>query len=134
VIQARRSAFLLLLLLILATECQMTQSAFARTAGNAGATFAAASTTLSYAHEGKITSAYARSSFENYQSQVSGLEQQLPSQQGAPDKHTIERLLALYGNAMQAVNQPCLETSCDWRTQVQNLNRASKAFLEVSGQ
>ncbi len=66
--------FLLLILLLLLTGCQLTQSAFARTAGNAGSAFAAASTTLTYAHERKITNAYASSSFENFQSELSGLD------------------------------------------------------------
>jgi len=98
----------LLLVLLMTTGCQLTQSAFSRTVGNAGAAFSAASTTLTYAHDGKITSAYAQSSFENYQSELNGLDQQLLSQQGAPDKRTVQHLLDLYRPAMQAINQPCL--------------------------
>ena len=124
----------LLLLLLLATGCQFTQSPFVVAVSNAGSEFAAASTTLSYAHSGKITPQYAQASFLNYQSQLSGLDQQLPSQQGAPDKQSIERLLALYGPAMQAVNHPCLENSCNWQAQVAGLNRASRAFLKAGGQ
>src|SRR5437764_9671431 len=56
------SIFLLFVLLLLLTSCQLTQSAFAKTVGDAGSAFAAASTTLTYAHEGKITMAYAASS------------------------------------------------------------------------
>jgi len=76
----KRCAGPLLLVLLTVTGCQLTQSAFSRTVGNAGAVFSAASTTLSYAHEGKITSAYAQASFVNYQSELDGLDQQLPSQ------------------------------------------------------
>lgn len=122
----------LLVLLVLMTGCQLTQSGFARLTNNAGSAFAAASTTLSYAHEGKITSAYAESSFMNYQSELSGIDQQLPTQQGTPDKQQLQHLLDLYKSAMQAVNSPCLVDSCDWRSQVTALDRASKAFLEVS--
>src|SRR5205807_4333798 len=126
--------FLLPILLLLTfTSCQFTQSAFAKTTGDAGAAFAAASTTLSYAHEGKITYAYATSSFVNYQSELDGLDQQLPSQQGAPDKRTVQHLLDLYRPAMQAVIQPCLEESCHWQAQVAALNRASQAFLMAGG-
>ncbi len=124
--------YFLLALLLLATSCQLAQSGFARTASNAGSAFAAASTTLSYAHEGKITTAYAQSSFMNYQSELSGIDQQLPSQSGAPDKQHIKHLLDLYNLAMEAVNSPCLAVSCDWHVQVTALDRASKAFLEVS--
>ena len=124
----------LLLVLLTVTGCQLTQSAFSRTVGNAGAAFSAASTTLTYAHDGKITSAYAQSSFENYQSELNGLDQQLPSQQGAPDKRTVQHLLDLYRPAMQAINQPCLAGPCNWPAQLVALNRASQAFLMAGGQ
>ena len=123
----------LLLVLLTVTGCQLTQSAFSRTVGNAGAVFSAASTTLTYAPEGKITSAYAQASFVNYQSELDGLDQQLPSQQGAPDKRTVQHLLDLYRPAIQAVIQPCLEESCHWQAQVAALNRASQAFLMAGG-
>lgn len=124
---------LLSLLLVVMTGCQFTQSGFSRTAGNVGSTFSAASTTLSYAHEGKITYAYARSSFVNFQDQLSGVDQQLSSQGGASDKPTLQHLLSLYSIAMQVVNQPCLQDSCTWRTQVAALNQASQAFLKAGG-
>lgn len=129
-----RSWLLLLPLLLLLTGCQLTQTAFANAAGNAGSALAAASATLSYAHEGKITDEYARASFVNYQSELSGLEQALPRQNGAPDQHALQRLLNLYAPAMRVVNQPCLDTTCDWRGQVATLDKASKAFLEAGGQ
>ena len=125
------SIFLLFVLLLLLTSCQLTQSAFAKTVGDAGSAFAAASTTLTYAHEGKITMAYAASSFVNFQSELNGLDQALPSQQGAPDAHTVQHLLDLSRPAIQAVNNPCLSESCDWHAQVAALDRASKAFLEA---
>ena len=125
--------FLLPLLLLTLTSCQFTQSPFAKTTGDAGAAFATASTTLSYAHEGKITYAYAASSFVNYSSELDGLDQQLPSQQGAPDVHIVGHLVALYKPAIQAVDSPCLAESCDWRTQVAAMNRASQAFLQAGG-
>jgi hypothetical protein len=122
-----------ILLLLTLTSCQFTQSAFTKTTGDAGAAFAAASTTLSYAHEGKITYAYASSSLVNYQSELDGLDQQLPAQQGAPDAHTVEHLIALYMPAIRAVDSPCLSESCDWRTQIAALNSASQAFLQAGG-
>jgi len=120
--------------MLLATGCQIAQPAFINQAGNAGAALAAASTTLSYAHTGKITFAYARASFVNYQSELADLDQTLPQQQGPPDKQTLQHLLSLYHPAMQVMNQPCLDTMCNWRTQVATLNRASKAFLQAGGQ
>lgn len=122
---------LLLLVLLVLSGCQLAQSPFAKTASDAGGNFAAASTTLSYAHEGKITFAYARSSFVNYQDELKGLDQALVTQQGIPDEHTVQQLLALYKLAMQVVNQPCLNSGCDWHSQVLLLDKASKAFLEA---
>ena len=127
------SLFYAFLLFFLLTGCQLTPSALSKTTGNAGSAFAAAATTLAYAHEGNITYAYARSSFENYQSELSGLDQQLSAQSSPDTKNTIQHLLALYRPAMQAVNQPCLEASCNWRAQVNALNAASQAFLKASG-
>ncbi|HZU03804.1 MAG TPA: hypothetical protein VFA10_29335 [Ktedonobacteraceae bacterium] len=124
---------LLILLMMMVTGCQFTQAAFPRMASNAGSAFAAAATTLAYAHAGKVTYAYAAASFVNYQSELDGLDQTLPSQSGAPDKDTIQHLLNLYKVAIKAVDSPCLSNSCDWRTQVDALNRTSKAFLEVAG-
>ena len=125
--------FLLPILLFMLTSCQFTQSPFAKTTGDAGAAFAAASTTLSYAHEGKITYAYAAASFVNYRSELDGLDQQLPSQQGAPDARIVQHLVALYKPAIQAVDSPCLAASCNWRAQVAVMNRASQAFLQAGG-
>lgn len=122
---------LLLILLVTTTGCQFTQSAFTRTAGNAGAALAAASTTLTYVHEGKIGEAYAASSFVNYTSELDGLDQTLPSQSGVPDAGTLQRLLKLYKPAIEVIHSPCLDASCDWRAQVATLNNASKAFLEA---
>lgn len=127
------SAMLPVLLVLLLTGCQMTQSAFARTANNAGAAFAAASTTLTYAHTGKLINAYAQSSFENYQSELSGLDQQLPAQSGAPNKQTLQQLLTLSKPALQAIQHPCLTVTCDWQAQIKALNAASAAFLKAGG-
>lgn len=120
------------LALFLLAGCTFAQSAFARTASNTGSAFAAASYTLAQLHHGRITAAYAQSSFVNYQSELQGADQQLPAQQGAPDAQSIRRLLALYKLAMRAVNAPCLDASCDWGGQIAQLDRASRAFLETA--
>lgn len=127
-----RILMLLVFLVMVTVGCQLTQSAFTRTAGKAGSAFAAASTTLTYAHEGKISQAYAASSFVNYASELDGLDQTLPLQAGTPDAGTLQRLLRLYRPAMEAIHSPCLDESCNWRAQVASLDRASKAFLEVA--
>ncbi|HJT58214.1 MAG TPA: hypothetical protein VJ761_17045 [Ktedonobacteraceae bacterium] len=124
---------LLFILLLALPACQFTQSSFAKTTGDAGAAFAAAATTLAYAHQGKITYAYAASSFVNYRSELKGLDQQLPSQNGAPDRSMVQRLIDLYRPAIRAIDAPCLSEACDWHTQIDALNRASEAFLQAGG-
>ncbi len=121
---------MLVIFCLLTTACAFTQTAFSRTANNAGSAFAAAEATLLYAHVGKITYSYAASSFINYQSELSGTDQTLAAQ-GAGDTRTLQRLLALYSPAIQVVDNPCLSTVCNWRKQIEILNHASQAFLEA---
>ena len=121
---------LLLFLLCTLAACTVTETPFARITSNAGSAFAAAATTLSYAHEGKVTFGYAASSFANFQSELNGTNQTLTAQNGA-DRHTLQHLLALYAAAMRVIAAPCLSNSCDWRVQVQTLAQASEAFLKA---
>ena len=112
--------------------CQFSQSSFLQTVNNTGSAFAAAATTLQYAHTGKLTYAYASSSFEVYRSELSGIDRKLSTAgSGVTGTQSIASLLALYHTAMQAVNTPCLQDSCNWRVQVAALNRASQAFLKA---
>ena len=120
----------LLVLFSLSTACTFTETAFTRTANNAGSAFAAAEVTLTYAHEGKITYSYAASSFVNFQSELSGTDQTLAAQ-GAANTHTLQRLLALFSPAIQVIDAPCLSNMCNWRKQIEILNRASQAFLKA---
>jgi hypothetical protein len=130
-------ALLLTLALIAGAGCALAQSGFARTAGNAGAAFAAAAVTLRFAHEGKLTAAYARASFVNYRAELDGLDAQLPAQDGAPDARTLRRLLDVADPALRAVDAPCLDAGvdagCDWRGQVTAMQRASAALLKAGG-
>jgi hypothetical protein len=123
----------LLVVLLTLTGCTMTQSDFVQTANSVGSAFAAAATTLAYAHHKKITPAYAAASFVSFQDEVQGVAEQLPSLQGAPSARTVRQLLALYQPAARAVMHPCLDPSCDWRAQVQALQRAGDAFSKAAG-
>lgn len=118
-------------LLLMTTGCQLIQPSFSITAGNVGSALAASETTLLYAHEGKITYAYTASSFVNFQSELNGADQTLASSQGTPDASTMHQLLILYQLAIRVVNAPCLNDTCNWRTQVTVLDRASKAFIKA---
>jgi hypothetical protein len=72
------SGVCLLLVFLAVGGCSFTQPAFVRMADNAGGAFSAAATTLTYVHQGKLSRAYAISSFASYESELSGLDQQLP--------------------------------------------------------
>lgn len=122
----------LALVATLLAGCQLTQSAFARTAANAGAAFAAAAVTLRDVHSSHITTAYAASSFVNFRAELKGVDTRLPSASGAPDSAHVKRLLALYAPAMRAVEYPCLDTSCDWQGQIRSLVAASDALLKAA--
>lgn len=126
-----RAVLGLALTAVLFAGCQLTQSVFARTASNAGSAFAAAEEMLRDAHKGRVTVAYASSSFVNFRSELEGLDSQLPSQSGAPGASQVKHLLALYRPAMAAVEHPCLTDSCDWKGQIAALDAASKAFLKA---
>ena len=120
-------------LLLALSGCAVTRSAFVRTAGDTGSVFAAAATTLAYVHQNRLTAAYGAASFVNFQSELEGVGQQLPSLHGATDARTVHRLLALYTPAAQAVAHPCLDPSCNWRAQLAALRRAAAAFLKAGG-
>ena len=121
----------LLSIVLSLSGCQFTQSAFDKTVGNAGSAFAAASTTLRYFHQGKLLQTYTQASFEGYQSELDNVDQQLPSQSGAPDTKTVRQLLVVYNPAIHAIDNPCLTTHCDWQTQVRHLDDASNAFIKA---
>jgi hypothetical protein len=78
-----RSGAVVLAALLRLTGCSMTPSHFAQIADTVGSAFAAAATTLDYAHHKKITPAYAAASFVRFQDEVQGVAGQLPSLQGA---------------------------------------------------
>jgi hypothetical protein len=110
----------------------MTQSPFARMATNAGTALAAASTTMTFYHEGKLLNAYAVSSFAGYQSELDSLDQQITAAGSGLSAEEAHHLLAIYRQALAIVNDPCLQSSCDWRAQRTVLDQASRAFLRAA--
>ena len=120
-------------LLLTATGCQIKKSAFANQAGEVRAEFAAAATTLQYLHDGKVTTAFAKATFINYATAVQGADQKLASASGAPDGATMTHLLQLYATANDAIASPCLDSTCNWRQQVDALHQASDAFQQAAG-
>src|SRR5689334_13172676 len=114
--------------------CQMTQSPFARMATNAGAALAAASTTMTFYHEGKLLNTYAVSSFAGYRSELDGLDDQITAAGSGLSTAEARHLLILYRQALAVVDDPCLQSSCDWRAQRVVLDQASSAFLRAARQ
>ena len=113
--------------------CEVTKTQFQNTAGGAGE-LAAAATTLEYVHEGRLNRAYASSAFASYRDALLVTEKQLPTVPGAPDTGPVAELLTLYRPAYRAVEQPCLDDSCDWRAQVDALKKASEALVKAADQ
>ena len=118
---------------ILAAGCQMTQSAFARVTGEAGAELAAAATTLQYAHEGQLTDSYAQAAFEGYASALEGADREIITAEGAPRQELVQRLADLSRKTAAVAKQPCLTASCDWQGQLTLLRQASAELIKASG-
>jgi len=127
-------SILFLSLLIAATGCQMTQSAFVRVTSETGGEFAAAATTLQYAHEGQLTRPYAQAAFESYASALAGADGEIAAAEGAPSPELARRLADLAREAAGVVMDPCFAASCGWRGQVMLLQRTSEALREASGE
>ncbi len=125
----RRIALIALVssLLISLTACSpdaFTQTPFVREAEDAASLLSAASTTIEYAHSGKLDDRFARSSLLIYRESLEGMAASLPGQRGAP---AIERLRDAEG----VLVDPCLDDTCEWQTQVATLDDASRALLEL---
>lgn len=127
-----RRLLLIVAALLAATACQATKSDFERQASDTGAELAAASRTLRAVHEGRLDVRYARASFANYEEQLSGVDSQVSSAEGT-SAETRQRLLELYRRARPAIEAPCLDGDCDWRSQLQALDAASAAFTAAGG-
>jgi hypothetical protein len=79
-----------------------------------------------------LTDQYVEGSFVNYQEQLVGIDQNLPSLAGAPDDATVQHLIDLYHAAEPAIESPCVSDDCDWQGQLDALKAASEAFHDAS--
>jgi hypothetical protein len=119
-------------LALLVAACSWAPSDFAKKASDAASTLAAAETTIRLRHEGRLTLAYARGSFVNYRDALEGLDEELPTLPGALGDDQVAQLTALFRAAQPALEEPCLDNSCDWQPQEQALKRAADAFEKVA--
>jgi hypothetical protein len=108
------------------------QTPFQCQAGDAASIFSAAATTLEQLHTGKLDERYAKSSMVVYRQLVTGAEASLPKAGGAPDAATFQPVLDQVQDAEDVMRSPCLADDCDWQRQVDTLNAARDALLEVS--
>lgn len=111
-----------------------TETPFQQAAGDAVSAYSAAATTLGYAHDDRLSREYGVGSLELYREAVSGVETELPSLAGAPSADDVDRLVQAAGAARSVLEDPCLEASCDWRTQLQTLEATVKAFEDALDQ
>jgi hypothetical protein len=128
----RWAASAALSLAFVVAACSWASSDFVKKASDAASTLAAAETTIRLRHEDKLTLAYARGSFVNYRDALEGLDEELPSLPGAPSEAEVAQLTALFRAAKPALEEPCLDNSCDWQSQEEALGRAADAFEKVA--
>lgn len=105
---------------------------FVRQAEDAASSLSAAATTLEFLHDGKLDSRYASSSLVVYQQALTGVASILPGEDGAPDEATLQPVLEQFERAQAVLDDPCLSDECDWQSQIETLNAAKDALLEVS--
>jgi hypothetical protein len=123
------------LVAVLASACSaVTQTPFARTAGDAASILSAASLTLQFVHAEPpgLTVEYGEGSFINYHEQVASVPEELPTLQGAPDAATVEHLVDLLDAALTDLEDPCLAADCDWQGQVARFEEAKQELLAAS--
>jgi hypothetical protein len=124
---------LAILFALSASGCGVGKSDFQRQAGDAGAELAAAGRTLRAVHEGQLDNRFAQASFVNYRDQLSDVEAGLSAPRTGPETANRDRLIQLYRRAQPALEDPCFESDCDWRAQLDALEAASAAFIEAGG-
>jgi hypothetical protein len=102
-------------------------------AGEAAGTLSAAATTLEFAHQGKVTTNFAESSFGEYKEQLKDVPDELAKADGAPDSGKLRQLSGLLERAQPAIDRPCLaDDGCDWQAQDRALKEARQALEDAS--
>jgi hypothetical protein len=112
----------------------ITQTAFQRSVSDAASIVAAAGETLRFVHDdpAKYTVEYGAGSMINFDDQISSVPDELPKLDGAPDSATVDQLTGLLQPAIDAIENPCLLSDCDWQSQVASLDTARDALLKAS--
>lgn len=111
-----------------------TETPFERAAGDAASAYSAAATTLRFAHDDRLSREYSLGSLELYREAVSGVDTELPTLEGAPGSDRVDQLVHAVQAAEPVLEDPCLEVTCDWRSQLQALEQAAQAFEDALAQ
>jgi hypothetical protein len=115
--------------------CSWVPSPFARMAQDAASTFSSASLTLQYGHpdpvtgDTKLTREYAQAAFVSYAESISGIADDLPRAEGAPDEEELAPIVEAVRAAAEIVANPCLDPTCNWTVQVDRLEAAKSVLL-----
>lgn len=111
-----------------------TQTPFERTATGAAGTLAAAAQTLRLHQQGRLTTAYARSSFVSFGESLAGVGDELPTLDGAPPRDAAVRLATQLRSVEPILRSACLASSgCDESAQARQLESVRDSLLEASG-
>ena len=70
----------------------------------------------------------------NYKDALEGVEEELPKLPGAPPSPSVEELVSAVHAAQPALDEPCLDNECDWRSQLDSLKHAKDAFAAAAEQ
>lgn len=106
------------------------QTPYQQAIGDAASLFASSATVIEQIHQGELDRRYAHSTLALYQAHL----EKLPAfggLRGAPDGDEPSRLATLLEDTIPIVSDPCLESDCDWQSQVEALRQASTAFEEA---
>jgi hypothetical protein len=112
----------------------ITETAFVRTATEGASLVSAAAETLRgvHAQPPSLTVEYGTGAFLNYHELVVPIPDSLPSAQGAPDPQTIDQLVGLVNESLEALAAPCLLPDCDWQSQLQTFEETKDALLAAA--
>ena len=112
----------------------ITEDAFTRSATEGASLVSAASVTLSGVHgtEPILTVDYGRGAFINYHELLVPIAESLPTLDGAPDQATVDQLVELLNQSIDALAAPCLLPDCDWESQVATFDETKDALLAAA--
>ena len=110
----------------------ITQTPFQRAAADAASVLSAAAYTLEFIHSEppRLTVEYGQASVINYLDQVTGVPEELPALDGAPDETAVRALTSQLDAAISDLENACLVPECDWQSQVARMTAVSQVLAQ----